>query len=90
MKKRIVIIVVCLGLLLIAGAGLAAAGELSLPAWTVDSGGGASQGGSYTLSGTIGQPDAGQMWGGSYRLAGGLWAGEGAVQKKLYLPCVVR
>ena len=54
----------------------AAVNTLSLPWWTIDSGGGTSTGGSYTLSGTLGQFDASPeaaSSGGVYSLTGGFW-----------------
>ncbi|HZW06235.1 MAG TPA: GC-type dockerin domain-anchored protein [Phycisphaerales bacterium] len=49
-------------------------GQLSIPWWTVDAGGGAFTGDGFTLSGTAAQVDAGPaMIGGGYTVTGGFW-----------------
>lgn len=95
MSRRVNMIFVAglAGILLFAGAVLAAANQgYDLSWWTVDGGGATfSEGGGYELSGTAGQPDAGPVLeGGNYRLVGGFWAGAAAVRYTFYLPLVVQ
>lgn len=55
-----------------------ARGELSIPRYTIDGGGGTSAAGSLSLTGTIGQPDASEaLSGGTLQIVGGFWAGIG-------------
>ena len=50
------------------------AGELTLPWFSVDGGGGTSANGGFTLDGTIGQPDAGgKLMGEGFAVQGGFW-----------------
>ena len=93
-KKRLtvrILLVATLCLVLVATVVLAA-GDLSLPWWTADGGGGYSAGGEFTLQGTIGQADAGAMSGGPYTLSGGFWASgeEILLEHDLYLPALIR
>jgi hypothetical protein len=53
---------------------VAAFGQLSIPWWTFDGGGGTSAGGVFTLTGTAAQCDAGvPMTGGGFTMTGGFW-----------------
>ncbi|GAB4278236.1 MAG: hypothetical protein Kow0080_29710 [Candidatus Promineifilaceae bacterium] len=93
--KRILVLVVLLGLLVTGGGILFAqtGGSYSLTWSTVDSGGGSLSGGSYALSGTAGQADAGLLSGGSYTLLGGFWgagASSGVTGYTVYLPAVLK
>ncbi len=54
------------------------AGELTLPWFSVDGGGGTSEGGDFTLDGTTGQPDAGRLEGGDFAVEGGFIPGVAA------------
>ena len=94
MKRKTLILGTVLVLaLLVIGVALATVNAgYDLSWWTADGGGGTSSGGNYSLSGTIGQPDAGPVLSGpGYRLSGGFWFGSGGgVEKKIYLPVVVR
>jgi hypothetical protein len=94
MKKRRMALTATLVLaLLAASAVLAAAGDFSIPFWSVDSGGGTSRGGEFVLNGSIGQPDAGRMSGGDYVLQGGVWGSLPATPdpgRVTYLPLVLR
>ena len=94
MKKDRIALIAALALaLLAASAVLAAAGEFSIPFWSVDGGGGASRGGEFVLNGSIGQADAGRMSGGDYVLQGGVWGGLPATPEPgriTYLPLVFR
>jgi ABC-type nitrate/sulfonate/bicarbonate transport system permease component len=94
---------VLLGLLLLAGMGLAigtlilarpTAAQVVNPyevSWyTLDGGGTFSRGGTYVLGGTIGQADAGVLIGGSYTVRGGFWMGGARWAYRIYLPLVVR
>ena len=57
-------------------------GQLSIPWWTTDAGGGLSSGGVFTLKGTAAQADAApEMSGGGFTLTGGFWPGV------VRLPC---
>jgi len=58
--------------------------------WTVDGGGGTLSNEAYTLSGTVGQADAATLSNGGYTLTGGFWPGSSPVERKLYLPVVLR
>ena len=96
MKRTLLILLVLLLLLALGSMVLAANGQLRLPWFTADGGGGRSQGGELVLSGTIGQPEAGRpAAGGQFRLRSGYWSGpaaggseEGA--RHLYLPLLQR
>lgn len=95
--RWIALLLLVLLLLLAAGSlVLAVGGELSLPWFTVDGGGGRSTGGDLVLSGTIGQPEAGPPAAASeFRLQGGFWTGSPATGGeitggKIYLPLVQR
>jgi hypothetical protein len=92
--KKIFLLAVVLGLLVITGTALAVSNSFERPWWTVDGGGGTSQGGSYVLNGTIGQPEGDHfMSAGNFNLVGGFWANEGAIDltiKVTYLPLVIR
>ena len=82
-----------LALLMLASSALAEVQALSLPWWTVDSGGGESRGGNFVLNGAIGQSDAGNMSGGSYKLSGGFLAGPVSpppMSFKVFLPLTMR
>jgi hypothetical protein len=91
-QVSLIFVVSLVGILLCAGAVLAAADQgYDLPWWTVDGGGGHSQGPGYVLDGSIGQPDAKPVLnGGNYRLMSGFWGGAAAVQYTVYLPLVVK
>lgn len=65
---------VSLAFLALVASASSALGQLSIPWYTIDGGGGTSTGGSFTLSGTIGQPDAGVLTGGNFTLTGGFWS----------------
>jgi hypothetical protein len=96
MRRLFLVLLVLLVLLAAGWLALAASGELSLPWFTVDGGGGRSEGGELVLSGVIGQPEAGPpAEGGDFRLQGGFWAGQPGVAgedvgAEVYLPLVVR
>ncbi len=51
------------------------AGELTLPWFSLDGGGGTSANGDFTLDGTIGQPDAGRLTRGDFAVEGGFIPG---------------
>jgi len=89
--KRIVLVVLLLGLLALTATVQADGPIYTLDWWTVDGGGGrwASADEQYVLDGTVGQPDA-RVWSdGDYTLAGGFWGGA-AVAYNIYLPLVLR
>lgn len=96
--KRLRLILLALTLALLFGSGgvlKASPANLTLPWWTVDSGGGDLSEGSYTLAGTIGQPDAGPvLTSNGYTLVGGFWSGSGPTAAPedypIYLPLVLR
>jgi len=97
LRKFILWLGICLAItsaLLLASSTLAGVQALSLPWWTVDSGGGESRGGNFVLNSAIGQADAGSMSGGTFKLSGGFWAGPGSapqpVPKKVFMPFIVR
>lgn len=92
-KQKILIPLAVLICLLLVTASLALPADLSIPWWTVDSGGGQSTGGGYTLRGAIGQPDSGLLQGGQYRLSGGFWTGpltKPPTKNLTYLPAIFR
>jgi hypothetical protein len=78
-------------LLLLAPIALAQSGDgYDLSWWTVDGGGETvNTVGNYTLNGTIGQPDAALWQDETYTLIGGFWGGA-AVERRIYLPLVLR
>lgn len=91
-KKGWIFLTLCLFLLLAGTVAFVAAeetGGLSIPWWTVDTGGGISTGGPYTLSGTVGQPDAGFCVSkGDFALKGGFWGS--CPGSHIYLPLIAR
>ena len=78
-------------LMTLTSSALAESQALSLPWWTVDSGG-KIDGGNFTLYSAIGQADAASMSGGTFKLTGGFLAGQvgKALQNKLFLPLIVK
>ena len=92
--KKIFLLAIVLGLLVITSAALAISNSYDHNWWTVDGGGGTSQGGSYVLNGTIGQPEGDHLMStGSYNLLGGFWANQAGIilsERVTYLPLVIR
>jgi len=92
--KRLWLLLVVVGLLLVSSLALAqSGGGYDLSRSTVDGGGETfSTGGGYSLGGTAGQPDAGLLEGGVYTLGGGFWGGGAVVAPGyvIYLPLVMR
>ena len=84
--KRLILVAVLLGLLIVLSSTLAHAQDgYEVSWWTVDGGGqSVSSEGRYTLGGTAGQCDAGILEGGGYTLVGGFWSGA----KVEYLVCL--
>mgnify|MGYP006300189215 CR=1 FL=1 len=90
-RKRIAVIALVLGLLMIGAPAQANDTDPTLNWWTADGGGGTwtGAGGEYVLDGTVGQPDA-RIWGdGNDVLVGGFWAGVAMIYD-VYLPLVLR
>jgi len=90
-SRALQLLVEAVVLLLVGSSVLAQSGGGYDLTWnTVDGGGYTfSAGGNYSLSGTVGQADAGVLSGGFYTLVGGFWGGT-EVQRKLYLPLLLR
>lgn len=86
--KTVLILAACLALTAPVLAQVSATFDLS---WhVIGSGGGRMESDQYTLQSTIGQPAVGTMGGSGHDLCSGFWCSGGTVQRRIYLPLVVR
>jgi hypothetical protein len=91
MKHKWLIPIALIAVLLFIAVVAYAQGGLTLPWWTVDSGGGSIQGDTFKITGSMGQSSVGTSQGGNFRLSGGFLAsGEGETQYQIFLPIIVK